>query len=370
MSLSIYNPSLIIIPCNFEFNQYHLERTTSAVAEAEFCDMHIRGISLLVGVGGLILGPIVVIPARLLCAIWNAVVGVFAILGGVIFQNRDCQDNGCWAFQDLASECHALISFVLAYPVMVTLSLAGAIIHPAIATPAWGMLAYLCAPYCCCSCDDEDAYIPPVYTNPRHQGVVDVDDRDLPYHPPTANIERRHAEFFTSLLESRRFSDMMLVVGEERVPAHKLILSMESAVLKEILEREESDQLVIENANREVVEHFLRYLYTKTGDFSTLSLDRIRQLFALAAQYQVEGLDAYLLHHVSTRLNDQLENYDLSVILNIAESQRNDQLKRRCESEFIRRLNRNNDQIFSDLAEKYHLEDLQAQCQAIQVSQH
>jgi len=367
MSISIYNPSLIIIPCDLDFNRHHLESAASIAANAEFCDMSIRGISLLVGVAGLILGPIVVIPARLICAIWNAAVGVFASLGGLIFQSDDCQDMGRWAFQDLALECHALIAFLLAYPVIVPLSFAGAIIHPAIATPAWGMLKFLSDPCCCCSCDDEDMYIPPALTYPRHQRFLDVNGIDPPHHPPTVlNAGRRHTEFFTSLLESGRLSDMMLVVGEERLPAHKLILSMESEVFKEILEREDSDQLVIENANREVVEHFLRYLYTKTGDFSTLNIDRVRQLFALAAQYRVEGLDADLLHHVSTRLNDQLENYDLSVILNIAESQRNGLLKRRCERELIRRLNRNNVQTFLGLAQKYHLEDLQAECQAIQ----
>jgi hypothetical protein len=380
MSLSIYNPSIFIIPCNLDFNRQHLERIQSTTGEAPCVDTLVRVINLVVGVGCLVLGPLVVIPARVICAIWNAVVGIFASLGGLIFQSVECQRTARWAFQDLASECHALISFVLAYPVLVTLSLAGTIIHSALASPAWSMLAYLSDP-CSTRVYDvmpplDDPFDPDQFWLPHDNPGIAFEPVDGPENRDSELIqapvpERRNAEHLNNILEQGLFSDITLMVGEERLLAHKMILSVESPVLKEMIEGyngENLNQLVIENTHPEAFKPFLRYLYTRGGDVSQLSIDRIRQLFALADHFQVEDLNGFLIHHLSTRLTDRLENYDLAVILNIAESQRNEQLKGRCEREFMRRLNRNNVQTFSGLADKYHLEQLQAECQAIQVN--
>ena len=91
---------------------------------------------------------------------------------------------------------------------------------------------------------------------------------------------------------SEQLTDVKIFSGSKNkiMEAHRVILSSRSPVLKELLSRirttEKSVVTFSSHFDRDIVEHFLKFLYT--GHLETY--DGLEQLLALAIKYEVETL--------------------------------------------------------------------------------
>lgn len=95
-----------------------------------------------------VLGPLVVLPGRIVFAVWNLAMTLFsgiACLGTM--GSMQSLNHCCWkAMIDAFSEIYALAAFLIALPILTTLSLLGAVVHPALSAPAWWMMKGLSMP--------------------------------------------------------------------------------------------------------------------------------------------------------------------------------------------------------------------------------
>jgi hypothetical protein len=150
MSITEYNTSLMVIPTSshMEFQPMFMKHVALRYEDADFDDCTMRQMNLKTVFMAGILGPLVVIPGRVIFSIWNLSMTIFtgmACLGtlGCLQTVNDC----CWkALIDAFSEIYALATFLVALPILFVFSLLGAILHPAIAAPAWWMMKGLSLP--------------------------------------------------------------------------------------------------------------------------------------------------------------------------------------------------------------------------------
>ena len=99
------------------------------------------------------------------------------------------------------------------------------------------------------------------------------------------------ATWSTDLWSEKQFTDVDILVGENKLQAHRVVLSARSPVLKILLSKislKGRSTLTIgaDKVDFSVVEHFLKYLYMGTLEISANN----KQLLALAEMYQVETL--------------------------------------------------------------------------------
>jgi hypothetical protein len=95
------------------------------------------------------------------------------------------------------------------------------------------------------------------------------------------------ARGFENLWISGRLSDFVIKVGSKEFPVHRMVLSVHSSVFAEIFEKDEqSKEMIIEDLSAEVVEDFLRFLYTSKVSENVNAMD----LFAIAAKLNVQRL--------------------------------------------------------------------------------
>ncbi|XP_008210494.1 speckle-type POZ protein-like [Nasonia vitripennis] len=133
-----------------------------------------------------------------------------------------------------------------------------------------------------------------------HQSTVAVDQ---------VPIERRLLEFddFEKLLDNPVFSDVEIVVGDKKFPAHKNILSYRSRYFENIFQTAGSchDRLEIDGVEVQVMREVLRFVYTgKIEQLPKLS----RDLLVHAEKYEIEGLrevcERALIDHLALDLDN------------------------------------------------------------------
>jgi Leucine-rich repeat (LRR) protein len=92
---------------------------------------------------------------------------------------------------------------------------------------------------------------------------------------------------FENLWISGRLSDFVIKVGSKEFPVHRNVLSVQSSVFAEIFEKDEqTKEMIIQDLSAEVVEDFLRFLYTGELSDDVNAMD----LFAISAKLNVEHL--------------------------------------------------------------------------------
>ncbi|OXU31357.1 hypothetical protein TSAR_014930 [Trichomalopsis sarcophagae] len=140
----------------------------------------------------------------------------------------------------------------------------------------------------------------------RHQSTLAVDGKPIVDQVP---IERRLLEFddFEKLLDNPVFSDVEIVVGDKKFPAHKNILSSRSRYFENIFQTAGSchDRLEIDGVEVQVMREVLRFVYTgKIEQLPKLS----RDLLVYAEKYEMEGLreicERALIDHLALDLDN------------------------------------------------------------------
>ena len=111
------------------------------------------------------------------------------------------------------------------------------------------------------------------------------------------------ATWSTDLWSEKQFTDVDILVGENKLQAHRVVLSARSPVLKILLSKislKGRSTLTIgaDKVDFSVVEHFLKYLYMGTLEISANN----KQLLALAEMYQVETLKEFC--QLAVRVSD------------------------------------------------------------------
>ena len=100
------------------------------------------------------------------------------------------------------------------------------------------------------------------------------------------------ATWSTDLWARKQFTDVDVMVGPNKLQAHRVVLSARSPVLKIFLSKKSDTgktttlKIGADEVDFSVVEHFIKFLYT--GTLSTSANNK--QLLALAEIYQVETL--------------------------------------------------------------------------------
>jgi BTB/POZ domain len=121
---------------------------------------------------------------------------------------------------------------------------------------------------------------------------------DIPHSQPKAHKQppkfpiktRSTASDTTKLWELKLLSDFTVTAGKKDIQVHRNILALQSPVLASLFMNDEqvkaSNKLEIKDSSEEVVEEFLRSLYT--GEIA--NEENSMELFSLASTFKVEGL--------------------------------------------------------------------------------
>lgn len=112
-----------------------------------------------------------------------------------------------------------------------------------------------------------------------------------------------------SLLESGKFSDVTLLVGDNELKAHRAILAARSNTFDSMFESGEC-RYALADIELEVAEHILRYIYT--GLVPPLAIYG-RQVFISADKYQLDSLKVLAEDHLAGSLT--VENVVSMLIL-------------------------------------------------------
>ncbi|XP_065085457.1 protein roadkill-like [Ochlerotatus camptorhynchus] len=112
-------------------------------------------------------------------------------------------------------------------------------------------------------------------------------NRPVCFTMPSCDLEKR----LGSLLHDEKYTDVIIVVGEQKIKAHKNILAVRSAVFAAMFDSdmEESAQnhVTITDLDYEVVEQMLRYMYT--GEAPRLK-SMADHLLVAADKYSLDSL--------------------------------------------------------------------------------
>lgn len=150
------------------------------------------------------------------------------------------------------------------------------------------------------------------------EDLMDIIDKNC--GPPIPS----NGEIFTTgtktLWASKKFTDFTIVVGEKKIHVHKNILAIHSSVFMAMLGGVNKESLegkmFIDDFSAEVVEEFLRYIYTGKIPNEKLAMD----LFAIAAKYNVIKLKREFELMVLQNI-DESNAYEVLVLGNLYESE-------------------------------------------------
>lgn len=109
---------------------------------------------------------------------------------------------------------------------------------------------------------------------------------------------------FHSYINKKSYSDVTLIVGEEKIPAHKIILASKSPVFNKMflcdMLESHSNEAKVTGIKLEVVNELLRFIYTgEVTKLDELALD----IFKAAHFYQVSDLKLICEHFLRTTLS-------------------------------------------------------------------
>lgn len=124
---------------------------------------------------------------------------------------------------------------------------------------------------------------------------------------PICEIAAEHSRIFVHCLRLE-YSDMTLIVGEERLPAHKNIVCPRSAVFRAMFqhamqEATTNEVQVSEECSTEAIKAMLHYLYADMIPADALQ-KHAAQLLALASFYQINDLQTYVEDYVHIGLDN------------------------------------------------------------------
>ena len=121
--------------------------------------------------------------------------------------------------------------------------------------------------------------------------------------------------WITDLWSENQLADVDVFVGQNKLLAHRVVLSARSPVFKSVFSKMSNTgksklTFCADEVDLSVVEHFLRYLYTGTLSISANN----KQLLALAEMYQVETLKKICQLAVRVSDVDDITTYFLAFI--------------------------------------------------------
>ncbi len=94
----------------------------------------------------------------------------------------------------------------------------------------------------------------------------------------------------TQLWSDKQWTDVEILIGDKKLEAHRVVLSARSPVFKSLLSKIEntgkSTLTISADWNFDIVEHFLKFLYTGILDISASN----KELLALADLFEVVTL--------------------------------------------------------------------------------
>ncbi|XP_054707210.1 speckle-type POZ protein-like [Uloborus diversus] len=112
---------------------------------------------------------------------------------------------------------------------------------------------------------------------------------------------------FRQPLDSGKLSDVVLRVGEEKIPAHKVILSTHSGVFRAMFEsnfKENQDNVVdLIDMDLTVAKAMLLYIYTR--EVEELSTEKTLELYVAADRYMLTELKEECREYVSKNVTSQ-----------------------------------------------------------------
>uniref|UniRef100_A0A6V7I060 BTB domain-containing protein n=1 Tax=Bracon brevicornis TaxID=1563983 RepID=A0A6V7I060_9HYME len=116
------------------------------------------------------------------------------------------------------------------------------------------------------------------------------------------NIQHDIEELFTECDDG----DVSIVVGDEKLRAHKVILTARSPVFNAMFANKttlesQKNEVNIEDLTSDVVRHILKYIYTDKIDDEAPIFD----LFGAAEKYQLKGLKAKCAALIASNLHSQ-----------------------------------------------------------------
>ena len=151
-----------------------------------------------------------------------------------------------------------------------------------------------------------------------------------------------------------QFSDVVLLCQGEETRAHRVILSTRSPVFRAMLQSEMSEcvtgKIQIADANKDVFEEMMRYMYCAKVDEK---FTQFKELLILADKYQVDELIKYC----GTKMVESLNKDNVLQIGIFAELHNAEDLMKEC-VKFIIDNKPGNPKWRKNLANKYEVEDL------------
>ncbi|XP_058788574.1 speckle-type POZ protein-like [Phymastichus coffea] len=123
-------------------------------------------------------------------------------------------------------------------------------------------------------------------------------------HQSTMDHRIQELRDFCQLYKNEKFSDVELIVGEVKLPAHKCVLSVRSPVFFSMFEHDMKEQnenkVTITDIRSTVMTEVLRFIYTaKVNKIDTIAAE----ILAAADKYQLTGLKKMCEEYLSTQLS-------------------------------------------------------------------
>ncbi|XP_044575298.1 speckle-type POZ protein-like A [Cotesia glomerata] len=121
--------------------------------------------------------------------------------------------------------------------------------------------------------------------------VVDDEVKLIPVEKSLINPKSNLSKDLRVFYNSREFSDTTIVIGDEKITAHRLMLIMRSPVLAAMftheLDEKKSNQIFITDITADIFEKFLEFIYTdEVSDLNAIAED----LLEAADKYQILSL--------------------------------------------------------------------------------
>jgi len=135
-----------------------------------------------------------------------------------------------------------------------------------------------------------------------------------------------YQKLFASLFNNPLFSDIRIIINGESFPGHRLILSVQSSVLKSLIDSSTNNSIQINLSSVEprIFKQMLQFLYS--GNINKLTETDVLQLLTIAEEYKVE----ILKNACGEILADGSSQDNVAYLLDIANRFNCHSLKNRC----------------------------------------
>ncbi|XP_031567478.1 uncharacterized protein LOC116302336 [Actinia tenebrosa] len=133
-------------------------------------------------------------------------------------------------------------------------------------------------------------------------------EEQLSDSPPSINEEAENKHEFSSPWQN---SDLVLIIEDQKIHVHRIILQMTSPVLCNFLKETDSNEVPLLRTNVNDFVDLLRVIYpqfkNKINSFFLTTVENIEQIYRLAEEYQIESVmevcREHLIHVKKTSTN-------------------------------------------------------------------